>query len=319
MEKTIAEYSKALVLLVAAAALSACSVSASGGEEIPLPIPTPAANAEQTFEKPAIPGPDVAGKWISSCVKNYFTDGTRKLTVQYEKSKFTYTKEEFSDQSCTTISNTEQFGGPYQFSQQNPDNEWVIDYNYKIGNVIYHLSGQKLQLEGDTLYLSEFAFGTVKVNRDMPFKKEGATPTPPVSSAPNTGGLKKAKIANNFSNAKYAFCNTQGFGVMVDFQGKNLTEPGIGKAKIGYKSCESREAIQWSSKTLDFQVTMSGNSPKVSFLYTTSDSYIEPYGTYQSGLSSSIGAIANINGNSGSCFFLENDGTQDIPFTYPCF
>ena len=172
MENKTEQFFKKLILSAMMIALSACSVKAGGGaEEIPV---IPPGTPEEVFDKPAIIGPDMTGKWTSACVEDYFTGGSRRSMIQYEKNNFKYAREEYSDKNCKDVTKNENFSGIYQFSQRNPNNEWIIDYNYKIGNVIYRMSGQMIQFEGDVLYISEFVFGNIAVNRNLPFKKATA-------------------------------------------------------------------------------------------------------------------------------------------------
>lgn len=41
----------------------------------------------------------------------------------------------------------------------------------------------------------------------------------------------------NLADAKYAYCSTQGYGSVIDFQGTDLSKNGSGIARIGRKSC----------------------------------------------------------------------------------
>ncbi len=173
MENKTEQFFKKLVLSAMVIALSACSVKAGGGSEVPTEIGT--VDQEQVFDKPAIQGPDMTGKWISACIQDYFTGGTRRSMIQYENNTFKYAREQYSDQNCKDVTKSEKFAGRYQFSQQNQNNEWITDYNYRIGNAIYRMSGQMIQIDGDILYISEFVFGNIAVNRNLPFKREVAS------------------------------------------------------------------------------------------------------------------------------------------------
>lgn len=283
--------------------------------------------AEKPFKDPAIQGPIVTGKWISTCSEDNVSGGSRQASLQFEADKFTYSNYFSSGKSCAQVTKTDSFSGIYQFSKQISDSLWIIDYHYKIGNVTYNMSGQKLQISDQKIYISEFTFGEVTVNKNLPFSKVGPTspspaepsptPQPPSSSVPGQE-LKDAVIAESYSRAKYAFCSTQGFGTLIDFGGANLSLNGSGQAKMGFKACNLETSVRWGSTPVNFKVQIQNGQPQISFLNTKYGDNIKPY-SYQSALRSGQAANATIGGNSGECFFLENDGTKNIPFIYECY
>jgi hypothetical protein len=132
-----------------------------------------------------------------------------------------------------------------------------------------------------------------------------------------------AQLAWSYSEAKYAYCSTQGYGSIVDFGGTDISKPGYGTARIGAKTCEKGSAITWSPKTAQFTVTYAnGKTPQIEFTGTDFSTYVHS-SDYGSGLNRVYGqpapAFGDIVGNSGGCFFITTLDTDGIKyFVYPC-
>lgn len=122
---------------------------------------------------------------------------------------------------------------------------------------------------------------------------------------------------NSYGEAKFVFCEAQGFGYMIDFQGFDLSKPGIGSSKLGSKTCNSGEPIEWLPKTYPFEVIYDiDGSPKINFPTTRIETYISTSKS-RNGLNHES-KYSVLFGNSGTCFFLQTEAHRGLPFTYEC-
>jgi hypothetical protein len=132
-------------------------------------------------------------------------------------------------------------------------------------------------------------------------------------------GESYPQIAYRYEDAKFAYCSTQGFGTLIDFQNYNLAKAGKGVARIGYKTCNTSETIQWSKTTSEFVVELQNGLPQINFPKEKYETYIHPYGnqTGSRALQGS-GAPASMGYNSGECFFFRTAEFSGYYFIYQC-
>jgi hypothetical protein len=131
-------------------------------------------------------------------------------------------------------------------------------------------------------------------------------------------------MATAWSQVKYAFCSAQGaFGVLVDFQGADLSASRSGKARLGVRPCDGSAPFKWgdpvaftgsvSNATLTFDF---GNSLSPNNCIGCGDDTIQVGGTVEQGITGD----GVMGGNSGPCVFLMNKATGgDVFSSEPLF
>jgi hypothetical protein len=311
MNKNI--FSASLILL-SIAALGACSIKTSGG------APPAADNGGFFDQKATVPGPAVEGEWTSLCARKY-QDTYRIFNFKFKGDTVARNEVLFSDAKCKVKAGEKFNHGRFRFIDAFADGGFGIEYAFDLGSGLTTFPQEKLAVDGTALYISDFQTGEMaRVNEKEPLYLAGTTPPAPTPApTPAPGSPTKAILANDYQGAKYAFCNTQGRAVIVDFQGASLATDGQGLAKIGTRSCGSKSPIQWRSTATSFTVSVVNGFPIISFNSGSRDypDNIRSYYNYQ-GLSGSIETFARFDGNSGGCFFTTNGGTQGIPFMDAC-
>lgn len=213
---------KRILFSLAALLVVGCSAHVDGG------TPNLTAGVPQkpdVFDHAAVAGPNVIGTWQSGCVANAFGSGYRKAQIQYvDPSNFNYKNDLYSDRACTNQTKEETHAGLYQFSQKLSDTQWVIDYNYVENGVTYMMDGQKLETAGDTIYITEFLFGTLDVTHDVPFTKAGSAP----ASCQNYAGTYQMNMdlititQNGCSEVKWAYDGGATYDYIVDGQAHSV-------------------------------------------------------------------------------------------------
>ena len=218
---------------------------------------------------------------------------------------------DYTDSSCRTLATTVAYHGKFRFIDSYSSGNYNIEYAFDVGNGITSFPQEDLMVSNNQLFVSDFVAGSAAaVLKNEPLNAFGTAPTPGSTSVP-------AVQVSSYAAGKYAFCSTQGHGVMLDLTGVNLTQNGTGTAILGTKLCGSPNSITWSGQNVLASVVIVNGLPQVSFPNSTFSDYIRPNGS-QSGLLGYAGAPALLNGNSGECFFLSNEGTQNLPFAFAC-
>lgn len=125
--------------------------------------------------------------------------------------------------------------------------------------------------------------------------------------------LKQAERAYSYSEAKYAFCEVQSFGAMIDLRQVDLTKSSNAKVRIGYKRCLTDTPIRWNNNETEVTVTLNQRYPQLDFGV---NGYIKTSANGNGFRRETDYSV--IGGNSGGCYFLKNDGTVGLNFTYNC-
>jgi len=165
---------KRFLFIGVALLVSACSVK-GGDNGAPL-------TSDPFNGKTRIAGPQVEGEWASGCVLG--SGGThRQVAIKFQGGKFERVETDYSDSACLQSAKTTAFKGTFIFSKQNADNSYQIEYAIAMDNGWTQLTEEKLILENDDIFISEFQIGELAtVNRQMPLKKK--TGPTPISTAP---------------------------------------------------------------------------------------------------------------------------------------
>jgi hypothetical protein len=132
---------------------------------------------------------------------------------------------------------------------------------------------------------------------------------PPVQPIPPTAGDPagvQAILATNWSQVKYAFCSAQDqYGVMIDFQGADLSQVHNGSFRYATRPCDASQPFQWQP-TGTFQMSSDANG-NLNFDFGPSSVGVNnTIATPSSAFNQGYGVWI---GNSGSCVFLTNEGT----------
>ncbi len=305
-----------LFLALGVSVLGACTAKIEGGTGTPI-HPTPD-NKVFNDPKASITGPNIEGHWLSRCnpIRNR----------QYRVWELTVTGENvirqestFSDSNCTSSLKVLTSHGRFRVIEKYDDGGYAVEYAFVSKNVTV-FPQEKIRVSGNKLEITDLVVGaSAQFLENEPLFKDGSAPTspqPPVQP-PAPPVSEDAVIATTFTEAKYAFCSNQGFGVMIDFGGYNLANEGEGQARVGLKTCGSDQELKWSSNTAKFVVQLREGRPQITFPSSRYNDRITP-SSYQSGLASGDAANSLLLGNSGECFFLTNASTKKIRFTWRC-
>lgn len=300
-------------LLLTLLGLAACSAKVDGGSPAQPTLP----NGGFMDEKATIPGPTLEGHWLSKCN----SDGYNKFRIweiTVQGGSLTRQESTFNDSACQQSAKVEKSQGRFRFIDKYSDGSYNIEYAFVNGNITV-FPQEKVKLDGTTLYISDRRTGEAAgLLTKEPLYKNGVAPQPaPTPVPPAEPSETTAVIADNYGSVRYAFCSTQGLGILIDFQATPLNTDGQGTARVGSKVCGDGRRIRWQARQVDFTVKMSSGRPTISFLGSTYDDRIST-SSYQNGLRGSQAANTVIGGNSGECFFLENAATKGLPFIYDC-
>lgn len=114
-------------------------------------------------------------------------------------------------------------------------------------------------------------------------------------------------LASSWGDVKYVFCENQGIATLVDLSNSSLGNGNLQPSKLWVRACNSpgpgREYSftkkQFSVKDR-YQYTMALSTDSFSLEIVGEDQNIFPKGD------------GDLGGNSGTCFFLRNSGTQGL-------
>lgn len=303
---------KTVWVLPALALLAACSAKIDGGSPASAPADYVHPQNDGFFDsRPTLEGPSIEGHWLSGCHLKSETQTYRTFEFTVAAEKISRVEHLFEDSTCQNQKAEKSNSGRFRFIEKSTDGRLTVEYAFQQENVTV-FPQEKILLQDGLLYISDFYIGDVDVLRDEPLSlvTAGSQPAP-------TPVLKPATLAVSYAEAKYAFCSNQGFGILINFKGTDLSKDGNGVAIRGYKTCGSSAPVKWGTQEAVITVKLENGKPQISFPRTQYMDNIRPY-SYQSGLAGASGANSSLGGNSGECFFLTNDGTQNIPFGYAC-
>lgn len=306
-----------LTMAIAVVNLAGCSAEVSGGS----PVETPKATGTGFFDpKPAIVGPLLEGHWISDCRLKPSGKVYRKFDLVVAGEQLTRTESRFTDSKCQVSDSQTRDTGRFRFIDVYADTSYNIEYAFDLGDGKTIFPQEKILLADKKIFLSDFVIGEMgQLLMNEPLFLNGIQPVPgPVTGPAPVPVPQDAILARNYTDAKYAFCETQGRATLLYFNGFSFEVEGSGSAKIARKNCGAVQPLKWEATERAFKVILKNGKPQVSFPQTAYSDRIEPY-SYQSGLEGASGAYSIIGGNSGECFFLKSEDILGVPFTYECY
>lgn len=145
---------------------SACAPKIEGSSEVTGNPPAPRGE----FDKPSIQGPDVEGTWVSKCQYD-FNYQYKIVSMKFAGQNFTYSKKVHSDSSCRNVVQSDEYSGPFQFSEQVSGSDWTVDYHYIYNGINYLFDGQQMRIENNAMYISGFTWGTPIVDMSTPLTR----------------------------------------------------------------------------------------------------------------------------------------------------
>ncbi len=279
--------------------MSACSAKVSGGDAPSVPPVAPFGNK--------ITGPVVEGSWSSQCVMWFNSYHQRKMT--FTGQQIFRVDNDYSDKDCTQLTNKDEVRGVFRWVDKTSYGGYSMDYRLDIGQGVTQITGEELLIENNLMYLSGFQVGFGSIDKALPMSKDGAAPAPGKPSAdPTPEQADPAKIsgviATSLATAKYAFCNAQGFGYILDFQNQDLSSIKEGTVKLSGRVCNRSGQFQDLGSA---HFTIERPSEKVGdFKISLDDGYINGNARNMKD------ADALMSGNSGMCTFLTNNGIQGV-------
>lgn len=123
-----------------------------------------------------IPGPNIQGQWISDCEPSGSGSGYRVLDVTYGAEDVSRKAHSYHDNQCQHLAKTDVQAGTYKFIESHRDGSYTMEYRIPVGNGWSALPKEKVLLENDTLYLSDFVIGDISKSIMIPLKKKVVRP-----------------------------------------------------------------------------------------------------------------------------------------------
>ncbi|MGE4130286.1 MAG: hypothetical protein AB7F86_01540 [Bdellovibrionales bacterium] len=271
-------------------------------------------NPKVTFfgdETPSVPGPNIQGAWDSECNPNWKSAGTfRKFAIVYTADRVERTTTTFGDKKCTRLIESKKLAGPYRFVEKLNQDIYTVQYAFELDGGAHQLTKENVRLDKNVFYIADFAAGEgMGVLTEEPLYARGSLPDPKPQ--------QEAKIAEQYTQARYAICNAQGNIWVMDLTQVQLTANGAGRMKITSQTCSEAQPRPWVDGTFRVEVTLRAGYPQMKSLDTGFgrdgiETWDSGTGLQTSGFPRS--AMGVINGNSGPCYFLENVGKIDQLF-----
>ncbi len=274
--------------VLSALLMSACSHSAS---DVPDLFPKEAFNNK-------VVGPAVEGSWSSQCNPDFGTQ-FRQLKASFQGQTVTRTDNQYADKDCTQITNKSEMKGVFRWADKTSYGGFVIDYHFDLGGGVTQIISEEILIENSQLYLSRFAIGFGSMDKSFPMTKDGAANPTPAPADQNPVSVEGVR-ATSWKDAKYAYCNAQGYGFFLDFQNQDLSQVQEGTVTLQSHTCGSTHALG-SPSTSHF--VLSRTAP---FKMTLDDGYLQDNGK------GVVDTWAVIAGNSGICTFLQNKGIKEV-------
>lgn len=144
---------KQLNLFMSAAAValafsvSACGVKVEGGDTPVIP------------ENKGIPGPNITGSWRSDCIPDTMSSSYKIIESTFRKSSVSRKTRLYRDYNCTRMTDEKTQNGTFKFIGKENDGSYTIEYRMELGNGWHSLPKEKVVLDNDVLYISDFVIG----------------------------------------------------------------------------------------------------------------------------------------------------------------
>ena len=148
-------------VLALSVALSACGVKVDSAGDMP-PIP----------ENKGIPGPVITGTWRTDCISDLMSSSYKMIESTFRNSSVSRKTQFYRDFNCTQMSDEKTQNGTFKYVAKDKDGSYTIEYRMDLGNGWHSLPKEKILLDGDILYISDFVIGqTVTKSAMFPMQK----------------------------------------------------------------------------------------------------------------------------------------------------
>jgi hypothetical protein len=143
---------KGVCFLSAVVTLSGCSVKMNGGGGSP-------AKPQEVQELQELQGPDISGTWESGCEVD--DSGSKQLVVTYVNKKIARRSLMFSDRYCSSLKYDIVESGSWRYAEAHKDGSFTVEYVVATGNNQPAFAREKVLLDGDTLFVSDYVVGDI--------------------------------------------------------------------------------------------------------------------------------------------------------------
>lgn len=282
-----------LLLGTLCASLMACSAQF----ESPIGGSTAAESINKVTEAPKI-----EGDWVSVCIREtsftslqyrlkFAADQVERRTDRYPESNACQGKVTPGQPAKASFRAIRQYGpGHYQLEYRSSS----------------ELKFQYVKAESNKLWMSTEHYVRDLAN-DTAIEMKQALALPPHTGA--------AILATDWRNARFAFCSNQGYATLIDLSRSDLQEGLIRAPRAKVWGCNRTPATEW--RNLDagrliggrenFELKLTGFTD----ILINHSGYVGTYKQFPYGSS-------NVGGNSGECFFIQDDNVKGLNFTYGC-
>ena len=251
--------------------------------------------------------PQLEGSWTTGCTVNSSSpnDGTRK--------QFTFHGEELVRETYHYTNSPKCESTPVVIPQeavhvlpitQSKDGIYQLEYTYTSGPqtpAVY----QYVKIADGKMYLSGEHY--VRGIAD-----KLTTILTRVADVPSTGPATKA---TSWSNAKYVLCSNQGIATLIDLSSSNLVSQSVRSPRFKQWRCYSTPPVAW-------QEMNGGSFTATTRTFTLSLQARDRIDIHESGFSGTYKqfpyAYSTVFGNSGECFFIQSQATQNLNFDFGC-
>lgn len=137
-------------------------------------------------EKATIAGPNIEGRWISSCQFVSYEKIYRIFDVTVVGHQVTRSEKKFNDAACTSVTKDQTYKGIFRFIEKYNDTDFNIEYAFDLGSGVTGYPQERIAFKNGNLYLSNFGI-TILENEAL--YRDGQRPVPPpVTSCTNYAG-----------------------------------------------------------------------------------------------------------------------------------
>lgn len=150
------KYATLTILVILSGAMVACSAKVS---DVISDTP-PRANEGFYDSKPTIQGPKVQGHWQSACNRKPGSSTYRKFDIVFSKGTVERLEKVYADIACATPGTAIiKSQGRFRFIEKYTNGSYNIEYAFDEGSGITSYPQEKLAIDGDRLFISNYAVG----------------------------------------------------------------------------------------------------------------------------------------------------------------
>lgn len=261
-----------------------------------------AANLGNESANKVTEAPRLDGEWVSVCIREtsftslqyrlkYIGEQVERRTDRFTESNVCQGKVTAGSVVKATFSAIRQYGpGHYQLEYRSSD---ALKYQF-------------VRAEGEKLWMGpEHYFRDLADDAKIEMRRALSLP-------PHTG---PAVLATEWRNARYAFCSNQGYATLIDLSRSDLQEGMVRSPRAKVWNCHRSPVTVW--RDLDAGRITGGRESFELRLTGFTDIQINHSG-YAGAYKQFPFGESNIGGNSGECFFIQDDNVRGLNFASAC-